>query len=171
MGFCTKCGGEVATEDSFCRKCGAPRKARSAPDPIQTEVVGAVERDARLRLKRAHDKLVATLGAVGGIAVIVFTIVLLVIADRMERPLGELFLAVTAFASVALFVGSLVSADFAESINRTLSKIEDPLTGEPLRMLLVVPLVCSDARAVSLHWTIRLRQSARSRVGDYKYAR
>lgn len=136
MAFCTKCGAEAASDDSFCRKCGAPRRNTETPaDPIKTAVVGVVERDAQIRLSREHSKLVAGLGVAGGLAVIVLTIALLVIADRMERLLGELFLAVVAFGSVALFVASLVSADFAESVNRTLGKADDPMTGKPLGML------------------------------------
>jgi hypothetical protein len=40
-----------------------------------------------------------------------------------------------ALGSAALFVATFASADFAESVNRALSKTEDPFTGKPLRML------------------------------------
>src|SRR5438128_10465484 len=33
MAFCTKCGGDVALDDSFCRKCGAARNA-ATPEPV-----------------------------------------------------------------------------------------------------------------------------------------
>lgn len=104
---------------------------------IKADLAGnAVERDAKIRLKREHDKLVARLGVGGGLAVIFLTILVLVVADKMGRLPGGLFVGGVALVSMALFLASFVSVDFAESVNRALSgKTEDPLTGKPLRML------------------------------------
>jgi hypothetical protein len=135
MGFCTKCGGEVATEDSFCRKCGAPRKARSAPDPIQTEVVGAVERDARLRLKRAHYKISCDPRSRWWDR----SNCLHDCASRDRGSHGTAAWRTISRRDRFWLCGSLRRiarlSGLRGSINRTLSKIEDPLTGEPLRML------------------------------------
>jgi uncharacterized membrane protein YvbJ len=60
MVFCTKCGTEAAADDSFCRVCGAPRAAGAFVKADLND--NPVERHAKIRLKREHDKLIAGLG-------------------------------------------------------------------------------------------------------------
>ncbi|MFZ0888480.1 MAG: zinc ribbon domain-containing protein [Candidatus Binataceae bacterium] len=150
--FCTKCGKPVAVEASYCPSCGAARigaaQVSSAPpnEPaaklaaIKLETKRnqrtAVERDAGIRLKTEHHKLIAKLGTLGGCLALVLFIILLVIADSMGHPAGEAFLGCLALAWAAAFVASFVPRfrpKFAKALAR--EKLIDPLTGRPLGMV------------------------------------
>jgi hypothetical protein len=126
--YCTKCGKLLDGRTNFCGHCGAPLGV------ISESVTAVVERDAKIRLKRAHDKLVATQAVMGGVCTIVSTVILLVIADHLGAW-GGAFVLVAALLSSAAFI-MLFIPHYMEASSRLLpTGPEDPLTGVPMRML------------------------------------
>lgn len=134
MIFCTKCGKEIGDADEFCGKCGAARSSKPATPAV--EVIGAVERDARIRLKREHEKLLTSIGLGSGFATLIGCFLLLALADALGHILGGILVGALSLIGGVLFVGSFRST-FAEKVNRSLSRPNtiDPLSGEPLRMV------------------------------------
>jgi hypothetical protein len=134
MAFCTKCAGTVNDYNQFCGTCGAARSSKPAAAAV--EVTGAVERDAKVRLKREHDKLLASIGMGSGVATLVCCVLLLVLADTLGHVIGGILVGCISLICGVLFVRSF-KAEFAEMVNRSLSSPSriDPLSGEPLRMV------------------------------------
>lgn len=93
-----------------------------------------VERDAKVRLKREHNKLVGKLAFGGGCLTLVVFLVLLVVADAMSRAAGHSFVLSVALVAATAFAILLVP-QYADGFLRRMPAPNDPLTGRPLRML------------------------------------
>ena len=132
MAFCTKCGGETASDAAFCAKCGAPRSNSS-----KAQTVSAVETVARQKLEGQHAAVVAMLGIVGFVLVMICGFLLVAIADSFGRIGGGVFVALISLGSGWLFVRTFISKPFAERVNAALSfsRNVNLVTGEPYRML------------------------------------
>ena len=146
--YCTKCGNEISDENSFCGKCGAkavdsslggpssnpnPSARFGAHDPpyTPTRVLNGI-----IRLS-ARNTRIAILAVFGTLLMFLLLTLMLAIGDKLGRPEpGAVFVTVAALLSLASFI-ALMIPKYAEPFNAraSTSKIIDPSTGKPFRLL------------------------------------